>query len=59
MLDSNSVKIFHRLIQDYCKTKGVEREKFSFVINEKEFFEHDTPRSFGMNNGDEFDVVKR
>ena len=47
------------MINDYCEVKGLEREKFSFVFDEKEFFEHDTPASLGIKNGDEFEVIKR
>ena len=35
------------------------REKFAFIINKREFFEHDTPTSLGIENGDEFEVIKR
>ena len=56
MLDT---KHFFSLIEDFCETKGIEREKFAFVFYKKEFFEHDTPKSLGIKNGDEFKAIKR
>ena len=55
----NKTNFFFSLIEDYCAFKGIKRQKFAFVINKREFFEHDTPTSLEIKNGDEFEVIER
>ena len=46
------------MIEDCCKTWNLKRENVAFMVKDRELFENDTPKSFGINKGDEI-VIKR
>ena len=50
---------YFRLIADFCKIRGLEKEKVCFMYNGREVNETDTPESIGLKEGDNIDCFDR
>ena len=50
---------YFRLIADFCKIRGLEKEKVCFMYNGREVTETDTPESIGLKEGDNIDCFDR
>ena len=44
---------------EFCKVRGLERKLVCFMLNGREVFETDTPRSIGLKEGDQIDCFYR
>ena len=47
------------MMADFCKMRGLEKEKVCFMYNGQEVIETDTPKSIGLKEGDNIDCFDR
>ena len=53
-------RAFHfRMMDDFCKIRGLEKEMVCFMYNGLEVSETDTPKSIGLKEGDNIDCFDR
>ena len=48
-----------RLMTDFCKKRGLQRNMVSFMYNGREIFESDTPSSLHMKEGETIDCIDK
>lgn len=48
-----------RFMTDFCKKRGLQRNMVSFMYNDREIFESDTPNSICMKEGDNIDCFDK
>ena len=47
------------MMADFCKIRGLEKEKVCFMYNGREVTVTDTPESIGLKEGDNIDCFDR
>ena len=46
-------------MEEYCEKLGLEMNQVRFMFKGREVFEHQTPKSIGMKEGDNIDGYER
>ena len=48
-----------RIMDEFCRIRGLERKLVCFMYNGREIFETDTPKSIGLKHGENIDCFDR
>ena len=46
-------------MEEYCEKKGYEKKHVRFMFKGREVFEHQTPKSINLKEGDNIDAYER